>query len=373
MQRRARTRIMLLTAALLLAGAGAAATPAFAQSANGHPKPPHPSPSPSRDYDGEILAAQQAAKTAAGLEHLGTLNRVCFLPPVNGAPSDSDVTPGYILDPSKAPAKSTWYADSTQVFDDLYWVGGSIHSAWLLKTSAGLILFDSGYQYSAQTLILDGMKKFGLKPTDIKYIFISHAHADHIGGVQVVQQATGGNARVVMGAADWDAVAAHPKQFLGQTPDFSTGIRVGTKDMDIRLGDTTIHVVPTPGHTPGTNSYIFTVHDYGVPHVVAYSGGTALGFQNDVPNPGIHNLQVYIDSARKMQAEAVASGADVLLSNHSEFDNAYVKSRMMASRGFGPNPFVNGKASVKSYFDVTAECALADQLPLEKMAAQQHH
>jgi metallo-beta-lactamase class B len=63
------------------------------------------------------------------------------------------------------------------------------------------------------------------------------------------------------------------------------------------------------------------------------------------------------------------SGATVLLSNHTEFGNASVKTRMMASRGFGPNPFVNGAESVKNYYVVTSNCAVAAQLALEKTAA----
>ncbi|MEW2521387.1 MBL fold metallo-hydrolase [Actinacidiphila alni] len=356
-----RSRIALAATAFVLVGGGVVATPVLAQS-GGHGKP-------ARDYDAEILAAQKAAKSAAGLEHLGTLNRLCFLPPVNGAPSSSDTTPAYIDDPSKAPAKDTWYADSAQVFDNLYFVGGSIHSAWILKTSDGLILIDSGYQYSAKTLILDGMKRFGFDPKDIKYIVISHAHADHIGGVEVVQKATKG-ARVVMGAADWDAVKTHPKTFKGQTPNFATGIRV-TKKRDLKLGDTTLHIIPTPGHTPGTLSFLFTVHDHGQPLTVAYSGGTALGFQNDKPDPGIANLNQYINSAQTMQKAAVKAGATVLLSNHSEFDNAVTKTRELPSRGFGPNPFVNGATSVDDYFDVVVDCAKADELGLEKTLAGQ--
>jgi metallo-beta-lactamase class B len=366
MPNRARIHLALGLSALLLAGGAAAAEPAFAGERAAPPKPA------AVDYDAQILAAQTAAKSAAGLEHLGTLNRLCFLPPSNGAPSTADVTPDYILDPSKAPAKATWYADSAQVFDDLYFVGGSIHSAWLLKTSAGLILIDSGYQYSAKTLILDGMKKFGFSPTDIKYIIISHAHADHVGGVQVVQQATNG-ARVVMGAPDWDAIAAHPKTFLGQTPNAATGIRVNeqSQNYNLKLGNTTVHIIPTPGHTPGTLSMTFTVHDFGHPVTVAYSGGTAFGFQNSTPNPGIAHYQIYMDSVKKMQKAAVKADATVVMSNHSEFDNAVTKTRELAGRGFGPNPFVNGAPSVKNYFDVGYDCALAAQLALRKQAAGQ--
>lgn len=354
-----RSRIGLL-AALVLAVAGVAATPAVAQGHdNGHHKPP-------RDYDAEIHDALASAKSAAGFDHLGTLNRLCFLPPVNGEPSTDDKVPGYVADPSTAPARDTWYADPAQVFDDLYFVGGSKHSSWALKTSDGIILIDTIYPYNSQELILDGMRKLGLDPADIKYIVVSHAHGDHIGGVELVQNASG--APVVMGAADWDLVKRFPKRYTSMTPDASTGIRID-KPTDLKLGRTTLHIIPTPGHTQGTLGYTFTVHDFGHPVTVAYSGGTALSMQNDKPDPGIANLQQYIDSQKAMRTAAARSHATVLLSNHSEFDSAAAKTKMLPGRGFGPHPFVNGEEFVKNYFDVGIQCAKAVRLGLEKTAA----
>src|SRR5690606_17820266 len=70
-----------------------------------------------RDFAAEIEAAVQAAKTAAGFDHLGALNRLCVLPPTFGPPSTADDLPAYVADPSRVPARETWYADAAQVFD----------------------------------------------------------------------------------------------------------------------------------------------------------------------------------------------------------------------------------------------------------------
>jgi metallo-beta-lactamase class B len=71
-----------------------------------------------------------------------------------------------------------------------------------------------------------------------------------------------------------------------------------------------------------------------------------------------------------MAEKAASTGATVLLSNHSEFDNAVNKNRMLAGRGNGPSPYEIGADWVQRYFKVTQSCARAAQLRLEKTQAE---
>ncbi len=313
-----------------------------------------------RDFDAEIRAALQSAKNAAGFEFLGTLARTCLLPQ-SGGEDTRDNVPGYVTNPAGAPARDTWYAEPARVFDNLYFVGGKVHSAWALTTSEGIILIDTIFPYNSEELIVAGMRKVGLDPANIKYVLISHAHADHIGGAEMLQKRYG--ARVVMGAPDWDQVAKFPNRFKTMAPARDI---VADDGMKITLGGSTVTIWLTPGHTPGTLSYTFSVMDRGKPVNVAYSGGTAFNFVNSTPDPGIRNFQIYIDSQRTMAARAAASGATVLISNHTEFDNAVNRNRMLAGRGSGPHPYELGADWVKRYFDVTQSCARAAQLGLEQ-------
>jgi len=105
---------------------------------------------------------------------------------------------------------------------------------------------------------------------------------------------------------------------------------------------------------------IFQVKDNGRPLTVAYSGGTAFNFVNDVPH-----FDTYINSQRKMAAAAAAAGATILMSNHSEFDNAVTKIKLMAARKAGePHPFEIGREAVARYFRVTDECAQVARMKL---------
>lgn len=317
-----------------------------------------------RNFESEIDSALESAKTAAGFEFTGTLARICLLPQ-SGGEDTSDKLPAYIVDPSKVPARDTWYAEPAKVFDNLYFVGGKIHSSWALTTRDGIMLFDTIYPYNSDELIVGGMKKLGLDPRRIKYVLISHAHGDHIGGAEMLQ--TRYHARVVMGAPDWDIVASHPNRYKTMAPKRDI---VATDGMRITLGESTVAIWLTPGHTPGTLSYTFTVLDRGKSINVAYSGGTAFNFVNNTPDPGIRNFQTYIDSQKHMAEKAAATGATVVLSNHSEFDNAVNKNRMLAGRGEGPHPYDIGADTVQRYFRVMQGCARAAQLKLEQKVAE---
>jgi len=259
---------------------------------------------------------------------------------------------------AKAPPRSTWYADPAQVFDNLYFVGGKIHSSWALKTREGIILFDTIYPYNSEELIVGGMKKLGLDPKDIKYLLVSHAHQDHIGGAEMIQARY--KPRVVMSGPDWDLVEKLPNRFKGMAPKRDI---VATDGMKITLGESTVTLWFTPGHTDGTTSYTFQVLDRGRPVNVVYSGGTALVYEWDQPGWSVKNLQTYIDSQRHLAAKAKETGATVLLSNHSEFDDAYFKSHAAADRKAGvANPFDVGAKGVANYFTVVEDCTMAAKL-----------
>ncbi len=333
--------------------AGFGATGLFAQA-----------PSPARDFDEEIRAAVQSAKTAAGFEFLGTLSRICLLPQSRGTNTSNNV-PRYVSDPTTVPARELWYADSAQVFDNLYFVGGKVHTSWALTTSEGIIIIDTIFPYNSEELIVGGLERLGLDPNEIKYVIISHAHGDHIGGAEMLQDRFG--AQVVMGESDWDLVETYPNRYKTMAP---TRNIVAADGMEITLGDTTVSIWETPGHTQGTLSYTFTVLDNGRPVNVAYSGGTAFNFENRTPDPGIRNFLTYIESQQRIATQAAATNATVILSNHTEFDSAVNRNRMLAGRGDGPHPYELGADWVQRYFKVMQGCARAAQLRLEREVAE---
>jgi metallo-beta-lactamase class B len=257
--------------------------------------------------------------------------------------------------PGPAPARDTWYIEPAKVFDNLYFVGSKIHSSWALTSTEGIILIDSLFTYNSEEEIVGGLKKLGLDPAKVKYVIISHAHGDHVGGAKLMQDRFGSH--IVMGGPDWDSIERSVNGYPLGKPKRDIIADDGQK---ITVGDASVTIVTTPGHTPGTLSMIFTVKDNGKPLTVAYSGGTAFNFPSTAPN-----FDIYIKSQSKMAAAAAAANATVLMSNHSEFDNAVQKIKMLALRKPGePHTFDVGKEAVARYFTVTGECAQAARLKL---------
>ena len=315
----------------------------------------------------EVDAHVAAARTAAGLEYRATFVNLCFAganpglanPAVGragGAAPAGGRGAGGGRGPASTPDRATWYASPSKVFDNFYWRGTRQHSSWALRTSDGLIIIDTNFAWATEPEIINGLTTLGLDPRQIKYVVISHAHGDHDQGAAELQKRFG--AKVVMGAADWESTLQRPATAAGGVP--TRDVAVGAAGMKLTLGDTTIDIVATPGHSPGTLSYVFPVKDQGRTLMVAYSGGTLTG----AFGTNAARWDEYIESQKRIAKAAADAGATVILSNHSEYDNAYTKARLIAARREvgEDHPFVVGAAGVQRYFTVMTECATASKL-----------
>ena len=307
--------------------------------------------------DGRVGAHVAAAKAAAGTDFAGVFNRICreaapsAMPPVERPAAQRGARP------PGPPARETWHAEPVKVFDNLYFLGQTEYSAWAVTTSAGIIIIDSIFDYSVDDEVVGGLKAMGLDPASIKYVVISHGHSDHSGGAKYLQDRF--NAHVILAGADWDLL------------DRSNGTRprrdmIATDGQKLTLGDTTLTLYITSGHTMGTLSTLIPVTDRGAKHVAAYWGGTAFNWTANrtayitPERPDSFWFKTYSDSARRFREITTKAGADVILSNHTIFDGSKANLPALARRKAGdPNPYVIGSAGVQRYLTVVDECAQA--------------
>lgn len=261
--------------------------------------------------------------------------REAFCPKPAGAPAAAAPTNNSPVEPAR-------------VFDNLYFVGDRGTSAWALTSSEGIILLDAGFQNNVESTILAGMRKLGLNPADIKYVIVSHGHNDHFGGAKLLQDTY--KARIVMSEADWEHMVTWPQR--GTPAPFPARDMV-VKDGDvITLGDASVRIVITPGHTPGTISPIFEVRDGSQKHYVGYWGGDGAGHLEPAD---IRTYAAAVDRFVSLDARV-----DVPLSNHVVADGTLLKLPLLAQRKAGePHPFVTGNARFKEWAGVLKSCAEA--------------
>ena len=243
---------------------------------------------------------------------------------------------------------------AAKAFDNLYFVGLRSVAAWAVKTSDGIILIDAlNNAKDAENTIVPGLKSLGLDPNQIKYVVITHSHGDHYGGAQYLVDHF--HPHLIMSDADWKGVEG-PLQFdnpnWSKPPKRDITINDGYK---LTLGDTTLTLYVTPGHTPGTISPVIPVKDNGQSHTAFLWGGTGFNFERTAPN-----FKRYADSAERMSQTVGKSGIDVFLSNHPNVDSAVTKLDAVKARQPGqPNPFVVGPGTVQRFLTVVGECAKA--------------
>ena len=312
-------------------------------------------PPPPASIEGHLAAGKNAAGGRDDTpDFYGLVTALCVAP-LNAPPRPDAPAP------RMNPGRASTYLEPKKAFDDLYWMGTPSRSTWALTTSDGIILYDTQGVYDAEAVIIGGLKKLGLDAAKVKYVIISHAHENEVGGAKLMQERYG--AHVVMGEGDWDMVDQSVNGFPNGKPRRDI---VATDGMKITLGGRTVTIYLMPGHTPGTISGIFQVHDHGKPLTVAYSGGTEFNFLNDVPH-----FDAYLASERKFAAIAAAAGASVIMGNQSQFDSAASRLRMLADRRLGEaHPLDVGTTAVGRYFKIEDECAQAVRL---KLLAQQHN
>lgn len=242
---------------------------------------------------------------------------------------------------------------STAIFDNLVFLGTSWTTAWAIPASDGIILIDAlNNEDEAKRFIEDGLREVGLDPSDIKKIVVSHAHGDHYGGAAYLEEKYG--AEIIMSDTDWRELEKDELQFddplWGRPPERDVSVADGDT---VTLGDTTITLLETPGHTPGTLSTIVPLTDDGTAHKAIIWGGNGLNF-----GPNAAQFVQMIESQRRLAAMAGEEGFDVFLSNHKTLDATYTKLDAMEAGAEG-NPFVIGSDKVARAFTAMSHCVAA--------------
>jgi metallo-beta-lactamase class B len=160
---------------------------------------------------------------------------------------------------------SNWVKDQEpfRIAGTLYYVGSYDLASYLISTTKGLILINTGVEGS-DTMIRRHIEKLGFKFSDIKILLATHAHFDHVGAMAAIKQATGAKLMIHKKDAPLLADGGSSDVILGGHGPMFPAVKADhlLKDRDlVQLGDMQIMVLHHPGHTKGACSFLFSVND----------------------------------------------------------------------------------------------------------------
>jgi metallo-beta-lactamase class B len=280
---------------------------------------------------------------------------------------------GLIIPPGSASAQAdeTWRSwnqpvNPFRIIGNIYYVGASDITSFLITTPGGHILLDSGFAETVP-LIEASVKKLGFNMRDIKILINSHAHNDHAGGMALLKEMTG--AKLCMSEADSVLIAN------GGKGDFQWGdslaYRPVTVDRRLRdkdkveLGGVTMIARLTPGHTKGSTTWTTRVEEGGKRYDVIFAGSTTAPGYRLVNNPNYPNIvDDYVYTFRLLKSLP----CDVFLAPHGSFFSLGEKMRRIAA-GEESNPFID-PAGYQRFIKRT-ESAFLEQLRKEQQSKGQ--
>ena len=150
------------------------------------------------------------------------------------------------------------------------------------ENSAEAMVIDPGGEVDKIISMLDLLK------VKVKYIFITHCHGDHIGGVEELKSKKGGTILIhYTDAEGYNNEDISLTYYVGiKNPDLSADSRMHDDDL-IHIGDIEFRVIHTPGHTKGGVSL------YCKEHKMVFTGDTMFRGtwgRTDLPTGSIEDI-----------------------------------------------------------------------------------
>jgi metallo-beta-lactamase class B len=228
-----------------------------------------------------------------------------------------------------------------RIAGNLYYVGASDITSFLITTPQGHILIDGGFVETVP-LIRANVKKLGFRLEDVKFLLNNHAHYDHAAGLAELKKLTGAKLVVAEGDAPLLAAGGHGDFAFGDKYLFPPVQADRTiKDGDtVSLGGVTLTAHVTSGHTKGCTTWTMKVKDGERTLDVVFAGSVSV-------NPGVTLAvnpkypKIAEDYSHSFET-LKALPCDLFLSSHGSFFDLTEKAERLR-KGESPNPFIDPK------------------------------
>lgn len=250
-----------------------------------------------------------------------------------------------------------------RIVGNIYYVGSSDVTSYLIVTPKGNILLDTG-MIEMLPQVRSSIEKLGFKLSDIKFILNSHAHFDHAGGIAEMRRLTG--ARFIASEQDTPLLERGGKgdpNFGDKFPyEATTPDETFRNGKSVSLGGTTLTANITPGHTKGCTTWTTTVRDTGRDlNVIFVCSVSSPGYQlvNNRDYPDI------VADYRRSFAWFNSAKVDVFLGSHAGFFDLADKMKLLKA-GSKTNPFIDPQGYKQ--FIADSEKGFDDKIKAQKAA-----
>lgn len=225
-----------------------------------------------------------------------------------------------------------------RIIGNIYYVGSSDLTSYLITSPQGDILLDAGLVKTAP-MIRDNIRKLGFKVKDVKYLINSHAHYDHAAGFPQLKRWTGATLVTSRATADLLERGGRDDPMYGNRFPFSPmhPDRIIDDGDKVAIGDAAMTAHLTPGHTKGCTTWTTEVTENGRRyHVLFLCSVSAPGYKL-VNNPKYPNV---VEDYRYTFAYLKTLPCDVFLAAHGSFFHLTEK-RMELKADSKRNPFID--------------------------------
>jgi metallo-beta-lactamase class B len=248
--------------------------------------------------------------------------------------------PPLFLETARKASKWDEPADPAKIVGPIYFVGTRGLSVFLITTSEGLIVLNTGMPGSGP-MIEASIRKLGFKPEDIRILLTGHAHVDHVGGHAYLKKISGAKIAMIREEKDLFESGGKLDFHYGKYKEFEFEPAkvdwVFHHGDIIKLGDVAITALLSSGHTKGSTTFVMNVVENGKVYTVVFPNGTSVnpGYRltKDPSYPGIG------DDYRRTFHVLEMLKPDIWLDPHNE------------SYGFDAKLARSAKEGVKAWLD----------------------